>query len=274
MTRKRIAIYRKSHFAFHSRQEGLTLVEVLFALIITSFVALVIAKTTISASAALSRTSREVNTNLQVMNFSRNLRYDIAGSTDTYVFSSTAPTGQTRLCSSGGTSKWDIGVAGGVRTLFTVRVNELIDSSYVPSSTSAPSYIEKATGKWYGYEIRRPLAKESFQLWRVTCDETNAAPVNRTDWTGNEMLLVDLGKIDPSAAYGLNLFKCFPAEAGTFSCPLEASTTTKSYYQFTLPYFIAGFDTSSDKQLSAKLNSNYAGNNDLLKTLKRRIDKS
>jgi type II secretory pathway pseudopilin PulG len=258
---------------FNASDEGLTLVEILLAIVITAVIGVVIVKTTISSSAALTRTSREVNTNLQVMNFSRTLRYDIAGATDVYVFANPPSTIQ-RVCGSAGIDslKWQLSNSGDARTLFTVRVNELIDPGYIPSSDSKPTYIERATGKWYGYEIRRPRAKQNFELWRVACDETNGAPNSRASWVGNEMLMVELGRIDTQTSFGQNLLKCFPAESQS-SCPVDSSTASKSYYQFTLPYFVLGYDTSSEKQLSAKLYSNYAGNNDLLKTLKRRIEK-
>lgn len=259
---------------FNASDEGLTLVEILLAIIITAFIGVVIVKTTISSSAALTRTSREVNTNLQVMNFSRTLRYDIAGATDVYVFANPPSTLQ-RVCGSARIDnvKWQLSDSQSARTLFTIRVNELIDPSYIPSSDSKPSYIERATGKWYGYEIRRPRANQNFELWRVACDETNGAPSARASWVGNESLMVELGRINTADAFGQNLFKCFPAETPSTSCPIDSSTANKSYYQFTLPYFVLGYDTSSEKQLSAKLYSNYAGNNDLLKTLKRRIEK-
>jgi len=219
-------------------------------------------KTTTNASTALTRTADEVNSNLEIMNFTHDLRYDIAGSLNVYAFGSTAPASNLNLCHSTTDARWNKGAndsaAAGTtwdltsknsavaRTLFTVEENQV---NYDASSSTTNSYIPP-TIAWYGYEIQRlPLTtdpKAVFGLYRLVCPNVLNANGNQPGAPTSQKLLVTLGNnINPATTGGQSA----PSDAPTLfcadstttdgtlpaACPVSASTLQYDYYNFTLP---------------------------------------
>lgn len=204
---------RKLQAKNHRSDAGFTLVEIIFAMVITAFIAVVILKTTENASASLTRTADEVNSNLEVMNFSHNIRFDIAGSYDVFAFGTAAPSSSTLYstatagtptsynveCSSywdSGSNSWELdSTSQVVRSLFTIKEKYFTP---LPSDAETSNFYEPANTVWYGYEIRRaavqnnqPLPK--YQLWRVECPDGGPNVGARAHSTNQDKLLMNLG---------------------------------------------------------------------------------
>lgn len=256
---------------------GFTLVELIVAASITALIAVVIVRIAADSSKGLERSLSELKSNSQVVNFVRNIRYDISGSTDLFAFDKNTPTAaaQNYLCSSWTSAKsWTDPAAGNfVRELFSVAINDLeyVASQPVDGNSSLP--FLPVVRRWAGYEIRGDNG--NYSIWRVSCKDSGGTPDAITD----SRKLIDLGSnLDPNVAgTGVPTVVGVPDPWFTITCnnvvcPTASSTATLTSYAFALPYTpSASAAPSGDLQLRQFSNDSTYGASSYLKSISRRV---
>ena len=261
-----ISSHARKKLATVKQDSGISLIEILVALLITTLIAIVIARVTMDASAGLTVAAEESVSSQQSLLFGQTLQYDIRASSDLYVYGATKPADSTNLCTSATDSTWTPANSTFVRPLFTVLVNDISYNKSFGTLTSTTAWTP-ATTKWVGYELRRTdigtnNVSDTFEIWRGECANLNGAPdtwspataaalINLgdtfcSDSTGSVFLGIanskDVGRANcPNRFSGDASF----APAGntvlycgdyTSLCATGTSTATNSTYSFTLPY--------------------------------------
>ncbi|MFM5905552.1 MAG: hypothetical protein ACKORF_05565 [Micrococcales bacterium] len=248
-----------------SNDSGITFVEVLMAMAITLFISLLVMRVTFDASKSLDVASARSIANLKVIKFTNQLRYDIAGAFDVFVFGKHRPTGVEAFCSSDPAgAQWDNSSSQGfVRPLFSIRTVEL-EQPATPMPATENYWVNPVTNL-VTYEIRIAPQKErtkfEYELWRYECSNVTDTPTE----TGTKML--DLGgNLQDSALTGLEVLSC-----DDVACPEGGSSAATSYYSFGLPYDTT--DQSAGRFESLKIISkNSASYMDSLHYLTRKVD--
>ncbi len=147
---------------------GMTLVEVLLALIITAFIGVVIANVTMGASKTLQVTAEEAINAQQSVVFSQRLKADISNSESLYVFTKNPPTESNTLQLCDGTgSNFSINSEKG-RPLFTLNIRSApIDvTTYIwPPSVQKVEYDLISQVDNFGN-------KNTYQITRRVCGST------------------------------------------------------------------------------------------------------
>ena len=263
-----------------SGEQGFTLLEVIAATVITALLAVVMVRVGIDASKGLGRSANEIKATSQVVNVVRNLRYDIAGSTDLFAFDKNAPTATTtpRLCSTynSATSDWvNTTATNFVRSLLTLKINDLKYNAIEPGTGTAAPVFLPITVSWVGYEIR--YNSKTYELWRVTCPDVNDVP--STPEVAASKLLIDLGaNIDPNTA-GTGVPTVAGVPDSTFAitcdaakvCPVAASTLNANYYSFSIPYASPTSAGPSNGVQQRQLSNDVTYANPLLKVMSRKV---
>lgn len=216
--------------SYTSGDAGITFVEVLMAMAITLFISLLVMRISFDAAKSLDvATSRSI-ANLKVIKFTNQLRYDIAGAYDVFVFGKHRPTGVDAFCSSDALGdQWDNSSSQGfVRPLFSIRTVEL-DQAPKPMPATDNYWVNPVTNL-VTYEIRiapqKIKTKFEYELWRYECSNVTDTPTE----TATKML--DLGgNLRDSALTGLEVLNC-----DDVACPEGGSSSATSYYSFGLPY--------------------------------------
>lgn len=242
-------------------ETGISLIEILVALLITTLIAIVIARVTMDASAGLTVAAEESVSSQQSILFGQTLQYDIRASSDLYVYGATKPADSTNLCTSATDSTWTPANSTFVRPLFTILMNDI---SYNKSFTATAPWTP-ATTKWIGYELRRTdigtnNVSNTYEIWRGECANTSDLPGT---WSSGSAM-INLGDAFCSDSTGTNFIGIANTkEVGRANCPRlysgsadfapqgntvlycgdyssqcasGVSTATNSTYAFTLPY--------------------------------------
>lgn len=226
------------------KDRGLTLVEVLVAVVILGFVALLLSRTLTTASAVLTKTSEGALQSQEIMRWIRLVRQDVQSSKELIVYGKSYPATATTMCSSvrslgSPASSWEsLGAANaGTRALMTMQVQEV---QYDRGNASSPNTWVEATTLWVGYEVRSRFnagaGAQEFSLWRVECG-AGAAPVAAPVYQ-EEISNLDVG-IPPSIS-GLDIISC-PSVAPTNGvstlekCPEAVTTAKLTWYSLMAP---------------------------------------
>lgn len=210
------------------KDEGLTLVEVLVATVITALVALTLFRLTNDAANSLTGTVNQVVSTNQIIGFTRLLRTDIGEATDVFAFGEQAPSsdvGKNYLCSSWrsksvATDWTNANSATFVRPLVSIPV---LWADMTGNSTSTPTFVQP-TLTWVGYEIRANATVGDYELWRVGCfDDSGLASAT----VNSERMLVSIphDNFDP-AAFGTIANGSTNKGVLTCSVPNDSSTST------------------------------------------------
>jgi len=265
------------------KDEGLTLVEVMVATVITALVAITLFRLTNDAANSLTGTVNQVVSTNQIVGFTRNLRSDIGSAADVFTFGETAPTdaiGTNYLCSSwrknGVATDWtDATSANFVRPLISMPV---LWVDMTGNTTSTPTFVEPSY-YWVGYEIRGNTASNDYELWRVSCYDSFG--ISNSDVV-SQRLMVSIPKANFNAqAFGtvatgssnFGVMLCSSPNDGSTATPaptLGASTgspcnlagtstssgsnATYSYFQFRFPYLASSSDSTPGEAVSDAVN--------------------
>jgi len=241
---------------------GMTLVEVLLAMIVTSIIAFVIMRVFLTTSSGLTRSSEEAAAAMQATRFSLLMRYDVSGSRDAFIYGSTYPSDASKLCTSTTTTpaRWNSDPATASdgefrRSLFTLEIPTIgYDKTSMPETmnfATESQAFESLDGRvylqWVGYEIRKVLreGKLKFELWRIVCTPptTGMSAPTATMITDEERLVVLGNAINPSLS-GLTSLLCYN-RSGALLTVLEATSTNNinvteskrcTAFRFVLPY--------------------------------------
>lgn len=258
---KSVRGYRGLAASLHA-SKGLTLVEVLLAMIITSIVAFVIMRVFITTSSGLERSAQEAAAAVQATRFSLLIRYDVAGTQDTFIYGKSYPTNTSKLCTSAETTqaKWNADPAGAGdggfrRSLFTFEIPTIgYNRSSMPETMSfspQTDAIEDINGRsylqWVGYEVRKVVRdkKSSFELWRVLCaPSTTGFDSPTSTMVSSEERLVILGSAVNPDISGLTSLLCYNRAGGLLTVPEATSTNNPNdpiskrctAFRFLLPY--------------------------------------
>lgn len=214
------------------RERGLTLVELLIAVAITSVLSLAVVRTISSAQTAIERSAAQTVSSVQTMRFVGMLKYDLAGASDVYVYGSTVPTNTSHLCSSwsvGDTLAWtDTTNQQFVRPLFSVEIPTLTP----PVGSAALSTFLTMRTALVGYELRRQAGTvPRYDMFRVVCDGASSS-----------QRVLALGTDLRPGADGLSTVRCYTADGslGTVSVgrsTLSATATPQcASLGFAVPY--------------------------------------
>ena len=213
------------------RDDGITFIEVLLAMAITLFISLLITRVTIDAAKSLDVATNRAIANQKVIKFTNQLRYDIAGAYDIFVFGRYRPSDVEEFCSSDSAgAQWDKSSSQGfVRPLFSIRTVELEQLEAGPIPASENYWVNPVTNL-VTYEIRiapqKVKTKFEYELWRYECSNVTDTPTE----TGKKLL--DLGgNLSDAALTGLEVLTC-----DDVACPEGGSSAASSYYSFGLPY--------------------------------------
>jgi len=216
-----------------TKDDGMTLLEVLLAAIITAVISVVIVSITMGSAATLSRHADESIATAQVVTLYQNLRQDFSAASDAYFYGTTYPSDTSHLCSSATSRSWSALGSGFIRTLASIPVTTF---NYDTSSNSVSNWLYPVT-VYQGYEVRYNAADSAYEMWHVWCNLKSDGTVDRP--YSNGRMYLSLGpNFDPSKG-GTDLFTCDGA-----ICPANASTSTTVVYKFNAP-------------LTQKLGTNY-----------------
>ena len=243
------------------KDSGISLIEILVALLITTLIAIVIARVTMDASSGLTVAAEESVSSQQSLLFGQTLQYDIRASSDLYVYGATKPTDSTNLCTSATDSTWTPANSIFVRPLFTILLNDI---SYNKTFTVTTPWTPAST-KWVGYELRRTdlgtnNVAGTFEIWRGECANSNGSP---GAWSSGSAM-INLGDTLCSNSGGSTFVGIANTkEIGRANCPSKysgsvdfapqgntvlycgdyasqcatgVSTVSSTTYAFTLPY--------------------------------------
>ena len=147
---------------------GMTLIEVLLALIITAFISVVISNVTMGASKTLQVTAEEAINAQQSVVFSQRLKADISNSESLYVYSGNKPTSANtlQLCDGIG-SNFSINSEKG-RPLFTVNIRTVPTNVDVNTTYSSTLLVQKVE-----YDLVSQVDnfgnKNTYQITRRVC---------------------------------------------------------------------------------------------------------
>lgn len=288
------------------RDSGLTLVELLVAVIITGLLASVLFRVASDAGQSLQYQVDSVRNAQSAIRFAQAMRYDIAGSTDVYAYGApadyagTGPKDRNQLCSTWRSESAEIRryhplatalnndrwtkidnptSSGFVRTLVSIKIRELI---YDRANPQDSTWFEQKN-LWAGYEIRsaRPGSSDRpnrYYLWRVTCD-SNSSGLPLADIATEERML-ELGTSIPAAVSGITSLSCFDAVLTASACPVTGLTTASgstaskfSTYTFAVPYTEpTGGKRAQDALKRLRPLSAADPNNTLLQRMTRRVN--
>lgn len=218
---------------------GITLIEVMIATLITSLLSIVLYKTTWNASLALTKTSQEVISNFQIIHFASDLRYNVASSSDVFVFANTPLPNSGNICSSWNKNnvEWSPLTSNSkiVRPLFSVRVKDLI---YDRADPNPPIYTDSTT-RWYGYELRSDYfpgkININLEIWRVSCD--GISPIRDVNQDRKMLTLGEIPGQVSSLPNGSAMILC-AANSSEVPCTIDSSTIASAYYVLKIPYII------------------------------------
>lgn len=219
-------------------ERGLTLVELLITVAITSVLAIAVVRTISTAQTAIERSTAQTVSSVQTMRFAGLLKYDLAGASDVYVFDGSAPATTSNLCSSwipGNGSAWtDTSDPQFVRELFTVVIPTLTP----PAGAGTLRTFLSTRTQLVGYEVRRQTSTTDYDLYRVVCDGGQQS-----------QRVLSLGADLQAGAAGTTTLTCYDAAGATQSVTVGQSTATlcKSF-GFAVPY--TGASTSIQRLLS------------------------
>jgi len=206
--------------------QGITLIEVLLAIVLTAGITLALVRISDSAFGTLSRAADLAVAQSQTVTLYQNLRQDFNAATDAVFYGATYPTaatGTANLCTTATSAKWVSTGNDFTRTLLSMPV-QLI--TYDPSVQGSNTWITP-TPAYRGYEVRYNPANQYYQLWQVTCSvDANGAPLAPSQ----AKMMEDIGPTFDKTAGGATLFSCDGSP-----CTAEATTTTVAIYRFTLP---------------------------------------
>lgn len=216
------------------RDTGFTVVELLFAVVITAVLSVAIGRTIDTASAAITRSGGQAVAAAQAVRFTAMLAYDMAGAADVYIFDETAPSNGGRLCTtwaSGDSASWtDPTQPNFVRELFTVAIPTVT----TPTTPGALSTFLVSRTQLVGYELRRQTSTTAkFDLYRVVCDG---------DKRSQRML--SFGSDLAAGASGISSMRCYASDGSAVTVLVGQSTMSSalptaqrcSSYAFTPPY--------------------------------------
>lgn len=222
-------------------ERGVTLVELLIAVAITSVLAVAVVRTISTAQTAIDRSSAQTVSSVQTMRFVGLLKYDLAGAADVYVYGSTVPADTSHVCStwtSGDTAAWtDPNAPQFVRELFSVAI-----PTVTPPTGTLLNFLPTRT-QLVGYEVRRQSGNTNYDLFRVVCD--GGQQVQR---------VLSLGSNFQASADGTSTLKCYTANGslGTVSVGQSTLSSTASpvcaSFGFAVPY--TGSATAIQRLLS------------------------
>jgi type II secretory pathway pseudopilin PulG len=200
------------------RDSGITLVEILIALIILSTLTLGISSLISNASQSLEKSSETSLTTRQVLRFINALKYDVASSYDVYVFANDGYL----------FNKCSPRLSPGIdeqRTWFRVDIKEL-----KPEPTQSPyTFIETPQKKWAIYSfVKTKQVNDPKPYWYISrslCDEKSG------NFETSHEILVKLGEsLDQNMISSQNLVRC-----DTNYCQIGQSTALTRRYTFFLP---------------------------------------
>lgn len=260
-------------------EDGFTILELLTALVLTSFMSIFLMQITTQATKSVTAIGESAVTVQSAIRFSNIIKYDFSGSQDVYIHSNTQPVqNNNKSCTTflSGKSIWSspTGVLPYVRGLFTLRIAEV---NYSRTSEVSPKW-QQLIPTWIGYEIRQRTyqsGKEvvpNFELWRVFCDDKSGAPSTPNDLKSEKLII--LGNVLSTSVLTDLYMKCFddissttgivttnPVECRSGISPgYDGPTASRTdYYKFELPYKGSKFILNTLKQ-------------DELQQLRRRID--
>lgn len=241
---------------------GLTLVEVLLAMIVTSIIAFVIMRLFLTTSTGLSRSAQEAASAMQATRFSLLIRYDVSGSRDTFIYGENYPADNSKLCTSTETTaaRWNANPSSASdgefrRSLFTFEIptigydrNSMPETMKFATETNAiEGVIDRVYLQWVGYEIRKSIreGEPQFELWRILCDPQSTGFSSPTaSMVRDEERLVILGSaVNPSIS-GLTTLLCYNRSGALLSAQEGKSTNRVNdapskrctAFRFVLPY--------------------------------------
>lgn len=263
-----------------SAEQGFTLLEVIAATVITATLAVVMVRVGIDASKGLGRSANEIKATNQVVNLVRNMRYDVAGSTDLFAFDNKTPTAAatSQMCSTyaATTGDWtNTKATNFVRSLFSLKINDLKYTATEPGTSASPPLFLPTTPIWVGYEIR--FNSQTYEFWRVTCADTAGSPT-APDGAASKLLL-NLGpNLDPNAAgTGVPTVAGVPDSSfaitceGTQVCPVASSTSDVDYYSFSIPYLAPPVSGPANGVQQRQLSNDATYANPMLKIMSRKV---
>lgn len=260
--------------------EGLTLVEVLVATVVTALMAATLFKLTADVSNGMTNTVSHAVTENIVGGYVQQLRADFASALDVEIYSAAAPvsidpTDRTQtfgLCSSWMTnqtsSDWtDPTSATFVRTLFSLNETTI--------NTAAASYATPTT-YWVGYEVRaNPATTGGYSLWRVTCTDNGGT----ADLPGSasQRQIINLSGNFYTQASGQTQVICSNSSGQATNCAVTGVSATTSNVGITAFTFRLPFqkkDTSLDgkSDLVTIKQSDVTFSDSLTTNMKRKID--
>jgi hypothetical protein len=265
------------------KDDGLTLVEVMVATVITALVAVTLFRLTNDAANSLTGTVNQVVSTNQIVGFTRTLRSDIGSANDVFTFGETAPTssiGTNYLCSSWrknsvATDWTDPTSASFVRPLISMPT---LWVDMTGNTAATPTFVEPSF-YWVGYEIRGNTVANDYELWRVACYDT-AGTANAD--VVSQRLMVSIPAVNFNAqAFGTiasgssntAVMLCSspndgstPSPAATLGtdigapCNLAGTDTTSgsnsvySYFQFKFPYLASSATSTPGEAGSDAIN--------------------
>lgn len=203
------------------RDDGVTLMEVMLAVIITAILSVATIRVTNAAFGTLSRAADLAVATTQTVTLYQNLRQDFNAASDAYIFAVAYPTGSTNLCTTATSATWVATDSTFVRELVSIPLSLL---NYDPTQQGTNAWITPQKA-YRGYEVRN--VNGGYQLWQETC---------LLDTSGNPLapyrstMLVDLGNSYDSTKGGADFFTCDGA-----TCSTDSTTATVGIYKLTLP---------------------------------------
>lgn len=224
------------------KDSGISLIEVLIYLVITSILSLAISRLISDAANGLERASSESVAARQAIRLSSMLKSDISGSMDLIVLPTNAlPTDP--VCTP------TLLANESFKPYFTVKFRKINNAILSQENPFDPEPITKFAT--YGLKSNNMLIKNKYFLIRVECS------VTLTNSTSEN--LVNLGNTVQTALSGSAIISCLPA------CQTSLTTINAREYRFKLPY-LGSFST-----LRGVSNSSI---NELVKVMTRKIDET
>lgn len=199
-----------------ARDAGMTIVELMIAVVITALVSVVINRVMVTASSALASASENSASSQQALRLVRHLTYDVAGASSMTVSDATATfaSGACWSGASGSTIGYTSPTGAVSRPLITIQI-----------ATPQPGYDDTvwwaAQQRTVSYELRLAQGEATYEVWRSQCQAG--------ELTDRPERLFPVGTgADAASVSGTSMIRC-PGTA-----PVTATSGTPTGTQFPL----------------------------------------
>ena len=212
--------------------EGVTLVELVMAIGLSTMIGLATSSLIWVTSATLGQQTDDALLTAQLVRFSRVLASDVSSSTDIFVFGSDAPASTSHMCSSftNGGLEWTATKNESLRRhLFTIQ-------TFIADGSSRSSDFSFLT-QWIGYDLGYVASSTSphYVIYRVTCTNPDASNTVATGADDAPQPMLNLGPNDTSLIAGSEFLYCQQKQGDVELqdkglCPVDASTADYVVY--------------------------------------------